>query len=384
MIRKGTNIRRWAETAQADIPELWPAIRTAVEMGSVSADHPDLENALGNLHVKSTPIRRLVPVFNVLLVLFLGCALYLAYVGQFSFRGAGGWFEKPRIVQIASGDYHIAALDSKGRVHCTGNLVFRERVGQEEWWSDWTGLTAIDADGRITIGLKRDGTVVYNAPASSGLYENGSTTPTPYLPLDLSSWTDIVQVSAGQYELFGLRADGTVLMTEVLDTIFLPIIDEAVVGALTDISQVSAGDAHAAFLREDGTVVIVGSSQQEEVAGKVAQWSGIRAISAGSGYTMGLKQDGTVVWAGRGYRGWLNEIWEWKDIIAISAGGEFAAGLRSDGTVVVTGNDSVKQAVSSWTDVVAISNGEFWLAALQSDGTVLTTGADFSAPTVED
>ena len=61
----------------------------------------------------------------------------------------------------------------------------------------------------------------------------------------------------------------------------------------TDIVAVSAGQSHTVGLKTDGTVVAVGDNDHGQC--DVSNWTDIVAVSAGIDYTVGLKADGTVV-----------------------------------------------------------------------------------------
>ena len=87
-----------------------------------------------------------------------------------------------------------------------------------------------------TVGLKTDGTVAAVGDNSDG-------------QCDVSSWRDIVAVSAGSYHTVGLKADGT--------------------------------------------VVAVGNNDHGQC--NVSDWRGIVAVSTEGHHTVGLKSDGTVV-----------------------------------------------------------------------------------------
>lgn len=140
----------------------------------------------------------------------------------------------------------------------------------------------------------------------------------------------------------------------------------------TDIVAVSAGNAHTVGLKSDGTVVAVGSNMDGQ--SDVFDWTDIVAISAGNSHTVGLKSDGTVVAVGDNEYGQC-DVSEWTNIVAVSAGECSTFGFKSNGTVVAVGYNAYDQCeVSGWTDIVAISAGVFHTVGLKSDGTVVVTG----------
>ena len=87
--------------------------------------------------------------------------------------------------------------------------------------------------------MKPDGTVVAVGNNSYG-------------QLNVSSWTDIVQISAGGWHTVGVKSDGTAL------AVGHNSYGQCDVSSWTDIMQVSAGTFHTVGLKSDGTVVAVG------------------------------------------------------------------------------------------------------------------------------
>lgn len=94
------------------------------------------------------------------------------------------------------------------------------------------------------MGLKADGTVV-----AVGYNEHGQ--------CEVSSWADIVAVSAEWERTVGLKADGTVV------TVGYNYRDRCDVSDWTDIVAVSAGSDIVVGLKSDGTVIAVGLLNNE-------------------------------------------------------------------------------------------------------------------------
>jgi len=99
----------------------------------------------------------------------------------------------------------------------------------------------------------------------------------------------------------------------------------------TDIIQVSAGQHHTAGLESNGTVVAVGDNTYSQCRG-VEDWTNIVQVEAGSGYMVGVKSDGTVVVAGR-HGSEEDIISSWADIVQVS----LTIGLKNDGTIIAAG-----------------------------------------------
>ena len=225
--------------------------------------------------------------------------------------------------------------------------------GDEADVSNWTDMVAISAGEFHTVGLRANGAVV-----AVGMNMEGE--------CDISDWTDIVAISAGTWSTFGLKVNGTVVAKGFNEY------GECDVSDWKDIVAISAGGVHTVGLKANGTVVAVGSDIYGEC--DVSDWNDIVAISAGQGHTVGLKSNGTVVAVGQNKEGEC-DISDWTDIVAISAGFDHTVGLRSNGTVVATGNNGDGQcSVSDWTDIIAVNAGDWNTVGLKADGTVVAVG----------
>ena len=263
-------------------------------------------------------------------------------------RSRSLWNEVAQRNTVSAGNYHTVGLKIDGTVVAAGH----NSSGQCDV-SSWEDIIAVSAGGNYagnyTVGLKADGTVV-----TVGLNELGQ--------YNVSSWPDIVAISAGNDSTIGLKIDGTAFATDFSGCDW------------TDIVAVSAGAYHTVGLKADGTVVAYGLSNDDQC--DVSGWKDIVAVSAGDNHTVGLKADGTVVAVGEKVFGQC-DVSGWKDIVAISAGSEHTVGLKADGTVVAVGRNGSGQCdVSGWEDIVAVSAGGNYTVGLKADGTVVAVGAN--------
>ena len=135
----------------------------------------------------------------------------------------------------------------------------------------------------------------------------------------------------------GLKADGTVICTSKDGTHRLDGWTNII--AITDAESIAAG------LRADGTVKM--SDYDYKDFAEVWQWQDIVAIKAGFFHIVGLKADGTVVASGENELGQCN-VSEWKDVVAIAAGGMYTAAMKKDGTVLVTGRSGYTTGTKGW------------------------------------
>ena len=193
---------------------------------------------------------------------------------------------------------------------------------------------------------------------------------------DVNRWSDIIAVAAGINETIGLRADGTVISTELKKG---QNYGQCNVASWNDLIAISASGLHTVGLRADGTVVstcYIGDKYMGQC--DVSSWRDIVEISASVHSTVGLKSDGTVVLAGtKEYR--RDGVLNWTDIVSVSCGADHIVGLKADGTVVAVGSNTCGQSeVSSWTDIVAVSAGTYHTVGLRADGTVVSTEYKYS------
>jgi alpha-tubulin suppressor-like RCC1 family protein len=253
---------------------------------------------------------------------------------------------------------HTVGLKTDGTV-----VAFGEFCGVECNVSDWTDIVAVSAGDLHTVGLKADGTVVTEFFGREE-FEN-------YGQCNVSDWTDIVAISAGKEHTVGLKSDGTVVAVGNNEY------GQCNVSDWTDIVAISAGGYHTVGLKSDGSVVAtefinVGYSNYQGQC-DVSDWSNIVAISAGVVHTVGLKTDGTVIAVGSSLDSRC-EVDNWTNIVAISAGQEHTVGLKADGTVVGCGPASLYLGVSDWTGIVAICAGFHCTIGLKIDGTLVDVG----------
>ena len=201
----------------------------------------------------------------------------------------------------------------------------------ENTWS-WSDIVAVAAGYSHNVGLKSDGTVVFNGYVTDSAAEA------------LASWKDIVAIDAGYGTTVGLQADGTVVACgEVPD-----------VSSWSDIVAVSTNSQFVLGLKRDGTVVAA-SKKDNDPRCDVSSWTNIVAVSAGLNHCIGLKADGTVVATkiiDEDYDLGQCNVSGWTDIVAISANYTHTIGLKADGTVVVAGRDDDKACnLSNWQKV---------------------------------
>lgn len=215
--------------------------------------------------------------------------------------------EWENIVQIQVGERHIIGLAYDGTVKSDGH----NGDGQCEV-DGWKDVVQVATGWRHTVGLTKEGEILITGYGAQRQLRE----------IDTNEWKTVIAIAAGgggkdvegNGHTVGLRTDGTVVA--VGDNQF----GQCNVSEWTDIVAIAAGDWHTVGLKADGTVVATGwlKDTSSENACNVSEWKNIVAIAAGTGYTMGLKEDGTIVVVGYNEGMQQEEILKWNDIAIYS------------------------------------------------------------------
>ena len=187
--------------------------------------------------------------------------------------------------------------------------------------ASFTGLKSVVCTNDGIVGLKYDGTCVYEIDSK---YSSSQLS-------DVTKWTHIVSLFAGEHYVVGLRDDGTCAATSI--------------------------KPNAAY-REYGKT-------------NVGDWKNITAIVCCSFCTLGLRENGTVVFAGDdSYAGDIKRaVAQWKDIELLAGGSDGVIAMTSRGEFLTAGriNATGMLAAENVTQLVVAQNVAY---ALQADGNV--------------
>ena len=253
-------------------------------------------------------------------------------------------------------------MRADGTVVATGNNEY----GQCDV-SEWNDIVAISAGPTFTIGLRKDGSLIFTGKMTESMEQ------------DMRDWQNIKQISlpCGGAETFvvGLKYDGTIVYSGAYSDVFVPEISQ-----WSDIEEVETGFCHIVGRKSDGTVVTTEYNSYEKFPVQEArQWSDIIDIAAGLTYTLGVKCDGTVVYAGE-----LNDgedvVLDWEDIEKISVVPRVnIVGYKKDGTLISADPELSKLLENEWKDVDYIGEGYDFVRpsyniGIKADGTVVATG----------
>lgn len=221
--------------------------------------------------------------------------------------------------------------------------------------SSWHDIVSVTAGDSHVVGLKADGTVV--AVGSNNFGE-----------CDVSDWENIVATDASLFHTVGLKADGTVVAAGLNNR------GQCDTGGWKDIVAIASGFFYTIGLKADGTVVATRDPLTDIPTGAVSAWEDIVTIDSSIDHIVALKSDGTVVVAGRNSNGECNTS-GWENIVAVSAGYYHTLGLKADGTVVAAGlNDYHQCEVSGWRDIAFIKAGTNKSLGIKEDGSLVASG----------
>ncbi len=286
----------------------------------------------------------------------------------------------------------ITDADGDGKVLSEISVSDPGKVGWETVLSSKTELQAqVVASTKMTVGIRRDGTVDASGNTSEGQwaiegYEGITSvalgyTHTLLLTKNLnvfaegedyygetlvSNWYDVKEVVAGTYCSYGLKTDGTVLGVGLNDK------GQINVSTWSGIKEISAMGKRVAGLTLTGTVVATGNFTQEEYL-EISRVTGAKQIAVGLNFIAILKNDGSVQVIGTLSS---KDLSNFNDVKSISAGVHHLLGIKESGEVVATGDNSYGQSmVSGLYDIVDIAGGEYHSAFLREDGVVEFRGS---------
>ena len=170
------------------------------------------------------------------------------------------------ITAIAASDYATFGLTKEGRMVCTGYYDYSEP-------RKWPGLAAVAGGSYNLAALRTDGTVwsfpklkdtdalhgcvslAVNTGYAVGVMPDGSVVSSVF---DLSSWQDVIAVSASGTAILGLDVQG-----RVLAHFFRPG-DAQDFSAFSGVKAIAAGGTHFALVLSDGSVKVLGENAHGE------------------------------------------------------------------------------------------------------------------------
>jgi len=191
----------------------------------------------------------------------------------------------------------------------------------------------VAAGPHFVIGLTEDGRALKYLPEVIIDKKNGNEDET-YSDIDITGWSDLIDIDTGANHIVGLKSDGTVIASGNDD------FGQCNVVGWTDIIAVSAGDNHTVGLKEDGTVVACGDNELTQC--DVGEWKDIEKIVTSQYSTAGLTSGKDVIICGGSEIpvGWSSASipysWQptmWEEIVDIFAFNNSIVSLDSAGEV---------------------------------------------------
>ncbi len=289
-------------------------------------------------------------------------------------------------ISIAIGDKYAAYLDEDGKLHVLYDVSVTDEydtVGAtrgidttktyKALGTDPYCLVAIDEEGKLSVSYhmtveelseytRKAGEA---AMAAGGTYGLGG--PQSWIAKDFEKMTGVKQIfSTYPYSTYtALFDDGTVFHYGIREDI----------NELEQITDNANGVV--AGLKADGTLVMteVNDIFRKE---KLDTWpEKLKQIDAGYNFLVGLKTDGTVISEGVEQEYMINTVEKWSGIVKIAVANETVVGLKGDGTVVAVcpaRSDKGQCEVDDWTDVIAVNTNGSVTVGITKDGKVLMTG----------
>ncbi len=285
-----------------------------------------------------------------------------AYRSAYTYADAGkkyrAWVLPGR---LAGGVCHAVALTPEGTVLAASAGAEGTDFGQADV-SDWSEVAALSAGQFHTVGIDSHGRAL--AAGSADL-------------CGVEKWMGMAQMTAGPNSTLGVRKTGEVYFLGSSDC------GQDKAAEWEGILRASAGENHAVALnglgRARGTA-FTGDASQDYGQCDVDGWASLVDICAASSHTLGLRADGRVI--STKYTGPSRSdygqcsVADWENIVAVSATGWHSVGLRSDGTVAAVGKNTEGECnVGGWENMIAVYAGNGYTLGLALDGTVSVAGS---------
>lgn len=254
---------------------------------------------------------------------------------------------KPKFYTCVSiGSNHYLALRKNGQVD-----AFGDNDNKQCEVKDWSDVTYVCANSKHSFGIKKDGSVVMTG--EDPLFR-------PIL-----NWKAVVSLSVRDNYALGSGSEGNLLIVGDLPFAL------GLTAKLGPAIMHSAGLKHAVALLKNKTVIAVGDNSKGQCnafEGVNQPWHDVIAISAGDYHTLALKSDGTVYACGDNSEGQC-DVADLEHIVAISAGAHHSVFVKDDGALIFRGSNLFKQNdIRISHDIIAVSSyGDNALALLPND-----------------
>lgn len=239
----------------------------------------------------------------------------------------------------------------------------------------WSEIVDVIAGDGYTIGLRIDGTVAYAGDDFSGAGHR------------IADWEGINRIEAIGWEnyIVGYRNDGTIKIESLHDWDSYPYDThwlESDFSSWSGIDKVFIGNSFCLGLKADGKITTVSAdAETRDAIRPVSMWGDIKqVVTDGYRLVVGLKTDGTIVFTDYGALTEQGYYWGsswgdqngWRDIRELVDGGIGLYAIKNDGSVL-------GMQKPGWTNIDSLYFASDSMFGLRRDGTVATNFSDYSS-----
>ncbi len=217
---------------------------------------------------------------------------------------------------FAGSDIFQIKINEKGTIDVSG------RPGPTYNFNGWKDLKSLSVGEFNVAGVKKDGTVYVTGNNESGL-------------CNVTDWYNIKMVEFTEQATYGLKNDGTIIHTDGLDQRDSIINNE--VDKWTDIKQIDTSSVSIIGVKSNGDVVAI-SSLNPEFKEEVGKWKNVKWVGASFDKMIGLTNSGDVLYALNKTLFWCDYPYPYEDMkgaVKVCIGQTYIAGLMPDNTVRV-------------------------------------------------
>lgn len=270
----------------------------------------------------------------------------------------GSAFKRENVKAVAGNFFYIAEL-------CTNGTVV---VGKEDHSfkvADWQGITAINAEAGGLTGLRADGTAV-----AYELLESKK--------CDIDQWSDVAYAVYDEVVgVFGVCKNGDVIYNGKYGDRWRYVTEAKNVARIKILDFLSPPIV---IFYADGSAELINSGDKQAEA----KWSdAVDVVSGSYGTLLILQSDGNAFsYKLRGTTAGPNMKINWTDIVSICyTHSNYFVGLKSDGTVKAEymGDDEFSKYkgqcdVSDWSNIIAVYSYLDLTVGVRADGSIVYCG----------
>ena len=177
----------------------------------------------------------------------------------------------------------------------------------------------------------------------------------------VNSWSGIREISSNGDLIIGVRDNGTVVydQRETNNCINCSELDK-----WTNIKSVACSDEFVVGLKNDGTVVI-NTNSLNRLKPKLRMWGGIVYITCSPDLPYGIINNGSAVA--------VNDLDNWDDIKSVHCCySDGLLGIRKNGTIIKKG-DHISFDVEKWSDIYNAAVNDSFVVGLKNDNSLICT-----------